>query len=109
MLIAKGLNVCAVKFVLLPRYWGSSFIWEEGITFVEFGIGDIGKDEEDEWFGIESNSSVTISGKDSIATSSISRCGCCTKVEFGDVCRITIEVYSGSGWAKNKQFVLDQD
>ena len=48
MLIAKGLNVCAVEFVLLPRYWGSSFIWEEGITFVEFGNGDIGKDEEDE-------------------------------------------------------------
>ena len=48
MLIARGLNVCAVEFVLLPRYWGSSFIWEEGITFVEFGNGDIGKDEEDE-------------------------------------------------------------
>ena len=48
MLIAKGLNVCAVEFVLLPKYSGSSFIWEVGITFVELGIGDIGKDEEDE-------------------------------------------------------------
>ena len=82
---------------LLPEYWGSSFIWEGPIIFFEDGIGDIGEEEAAELFGIASNNSVTISGKDSIATSSISRCCCCTKVELGEVCRITIEVYSGSG------------